>query len=1046
MKKTIMVLVLTLISLYATAQIPEWQWASQAGGNNEDCGFGIAVDDLGNSYVTGYFSETADFGDYSISSSGDWDVFVAKMDEEGNWLWATNAGGGGLDIGTEITIDNNGNSYITGVFEYTATFGSYTLTSLGEYDVFTAKLDADGSWLWATQAGGNDLDISLGIATDNVGNIFVSGYFYETSSFGSYTLTSSGDEDIFVAKLDTNGNWLWAIQTGASEEDGGNGLAVDDDGNSFVTGYFSETVAFGSSTLSSPGSGSIFIAKLDTNGNWIWAAQAVTSEYDWIESNDIVIDIAGNSYITGSFEGSAAFGSYSFTSIGEEDAFVAKLDADGNWLWAVHVSSSDDEENVSGNGITLSDENGSNVTGYFSGVITFGSFTLTGSDGNNIFVAKLDSDGDWLWATYAAGVSGFPKIAMDSDGNSYVTGDFDGTATFGSHSVSSNEDDYDIFVAKLGYHYPTVINVPADQPTIQAGIDIACTGDTVLVQPGTYIENINYNGKNITVASLFLTTADTTYISQTIIDGDLDGSVVTFESGEDSTAVLCGFTITNGLSSGIYPENCGGGIYCSSSDPTLKYLVINENTAEDDGGGIWCTNSKMALEYVTISNNSVSTSDYPNGGGIYCVDNSNLILRNVTISYNSAARDGGGICSGYSDLEIENCYFINNEAQNGGSGGAINYGNWSSSAAPNTYQISINNCYFFNNSASNSGGGIRIAKGNEDITTIIVLIEDCEFTENLADNYCGLNLQGEQLYFSIRNCIFDSNEVETYAGAGGFSRNSSGEMINCLIFSNTADWNSGGISVWSGAHADIINCTFVDNSCTLGAGIAAGMGATASLTNCIFWGNDSDQIALIDYNDTGGIMSVDYCDIQNGMDSVFVDTLSTLIWGVGNIDQDPLFMGTGDHPFQLQDLSLCVNTGIPDTTGLNLPEFDLAGNPRVYGSRIDMGAYENQNVVMDIDVNLLPEVTRLYQNYPNPFNPNTVINFQLSEDGKVNLSIFNIRGQLIKTLVDQFRPEGAYSVVWSGRDDENIPVASGIYFYQLQINNKSKTRKMILVK
>ncbi len=99
--------------------------------------------------------------------------------------------------------------------------------------------------------------------------------------------------------------------------------------------------------------------------------------------------------------------------------------------------------------------------------------------------------------------------------------------------------------------FGNIINIPADQPTIQEGINIAVDGDTVLVQPGTYVENINYNGKNITVASLFLTTQDTSYISQTIIDGDSVATVVKFENGEDSTAVLCGFTITNGFASGV---------------------------------------------------------------------------------------------------------------------------------------------------------------------------------------------------------------------------------------------------------------------------------------------------------------------------------------------------------------------------------------------------------------------------------------------------------------------------------------------------------------
>ena len=117
-----------------------------------------------------------------------------------------------------------------------------------------------------------------------------------------------------------------------------------------------------------------------------------------------------------------------------------------------------------------------------------------------------------------------------------------------------------ILILLFSFLHATIINIPADQPSIQAGIDAAVNTDTVLVQPGTYIENINYNGKLITVGSLFLTTQDSTYISSTIIDGNSSGRVVTFTNDENSSAVLCGFTITNGLASGGYPASCGGDI------------------------------------------------------------------------------------------------------------------------------------------------------------------------------------------------------------------------------------------------------------------------------------------------------------------------------------------------------------------------------------------------------------------------------------------------------------------------------------------------------
>ena len=208
-----------------------------------------------------------------------------------------------------------------------------------------------------------------------------------------------------------------------------------------------------------------------------------------------------------------------------------------------------------------------------------------------------------------------------------------------------------------GMLHATILHVPVDYSTIQTGIYAAIYGDTVLVQPGTYVENINFNGKNITVGSLFLTTWDTTYISQTVIDGNQDGSVVRFESGEDSTAILIGFTITNGSAvygGGIYSDYCnpnienvmissnsayfGGGIYCSNnSNPILDEVMIIGNSAEMFGGGICCQFSDPSLANVTITSNSASR-----GGGIFCEGNSNPILEDVNI-INNSADDGGGI-------------------------------------------------------------------------------------------------------------------------------------------------------------------------------------------------------------------------------------------------------------------------------------------------------------------------------------------------------------------------------------------------------------------
>ncbi len=241
-----------------------------------------------------------------------------------------------------------------------------------------------------------------------------------------------------------------------------------------------------------------------------------------------------------------------------------------------------------------------------------------------------------------------------------------------------------IFLLVTLFMYAATINVPGDHSTIQAGIIAAANGDTVLVQPGTYEENINFTGKLITVASEFLNTQDPTYISTTIIDGTSSGSVVTFNNGESSSSILCGFTITNGSAGsggGIYcngsspslenltisdnSANIGGGIYFNLSSSSLRNVTITSNTGGNHGGGIYCSNSNPSLENVTISDNNVTNYD---GGGIWC-NQSNPVLQNVSISDNSAYMYGGGIYCDSSNPSLENVTISENNA--GWYGGGI---------------------------------------------------------------------------------------------------------------------------------------------------------------------------------------------------------------------------------------------------------------------------------------------------------------------------------------------------------------------------------------
>jgi len=435
------------------AQTPQWQWAVKAGGIDGDEGQSIAIDGNGNQYIIGCFDEIATFGNHTLTTGGGKDIFVAKLDSSGNWLWAIQAGGTDRDYGIDITLDGQGNAWVTGHFEGTASFGSHTLTANGEYDVFAAKLDSSGNWLWAVQAGGPDFDYGTGIALDGAGNAYLSGYFYGTATFGSQSLVASGgesDADIFVAKLDPDGNWLWAVTAGGTEDDAGFRIAVDGSGNACLVGMFKNTATFGSQTLTASGDFDVFVAKLDPSGNWLWAAGAGGIHPD--SGYGTALEDSGVVYVTGLFMGTATFGSHTLTASADDtntDIFVARLDPSGNWLWAARAGGTDHD---AGFNIVTDGSGNAWVTGVFSRTATFGSHSLTAGGYYDVFVAKLNPSGNWLWAARAGGTEfddsyGY-GIALDGSDNACVTGYFNGTANFGSHSLITNGH-RDIFVARI---------------------------------------------------------------------------------------------------------------------------------------------------------------------------------------------------------------------------------------------------------------------------------------------------------------------------------------------------------------------------------------------------------------------------------------------------------------------------------------------------------------------------------------------------------------------------------------------------------------------
>lgn len=255
----------------------DFLWVKQVEGSSG--GRAIARDANGHLYVTGSFNGTPDFdpgaGVQNLTSAGTNDVFVLKLDGNGNFMWVKQSGSTAYDRGYSITIDAGGNVLVAGIFQETVDFdpgtGVQNLTSNGSYDIFIQKLDANGNFLWVKQAGSSDYDFVRGMKMDANGNIYITGAFRETADFdpgsGEQNLTSLGESDIFIQKLDANGDFLWVKQMGGIADDYGMDITTDINGNIYTTGYFEETVDFDPGmdveNLTSAGASDFFVHKLE---------------------------------------------------------------------------------------------------------------------------------------------------------------------------------------------------------------------------------------------------------------------------------------------------------------------------------------------------------------------------------------------------------------------------------------------------------------------------------------------------------------------------------------------------------------------------------------------------------------------------------------------------------------------------------------------------------------------------------------------------------------------------------------------------------------
>ncbi len=333
----------------AAAATPSYAWATKGGGTDHDQALSVSALPDGSSIITGRFRGIATFGATSLESAGSWDTFTAKVNADGTYAWATQGGGPGLDTANGVSALPDGSSIITGQFRDTATFGATSLesASAGLYDTFTAKVNADGTYAWAIRGGGSGTDIANGVSALPDGSSIITGNFDEgIATFGATSLESAGSWDTFTAKVNADGTYAWAIKGGGTGVDTANGVSALPDGSSIITGQFRDTATFGATSLES-------------------------------------------------------------ASAGLYDTFTAKVNADGTYAWAIRGGGPGLD---TARGVSALPDGSIIITGYFNGTTaTFGATNLTNANAGffDAFTARILADAPQAptGASASAGIS-----------------------------------------------------------------------------------------------------------------------------------------------------------------------------------------------------------------------------------------------------------------------------------------------------------------------------------------------------------------------------------------------------------------------------------------------------------------------------------------------------------------------------------------------------------------------------------------------------------------------------------------------------------------
>ncbi len=505
MKKLILLYAIGILgALQTQAQTISHMWSRAAGGSNNDAAHGIEVDASGNVYTAGYFYGTVDFdpgpGTLNLTSAGSYDIFVQKLDANGSLLWVKQIGGSaGSEVAFALDVDPSGNIHFTGYFVGTVDFdpgvGTANLTSSSGADVYVCKLDNNGNYIWAVanSAASTQNEQGMGIAVDGSGNVYYTGLFRTNMDVnpGGPTVTiytGAGNLQVFMIKLDATGAYVWGKGFNGTGTSVGNAIALDPTGSDvYITGYYSGTVDVDPTApllnRTAVGQNDIFIEKLSSAGTFGWCINYGSSYNE--AGQGIAITAAGIT-ATGSFAGTIDFDAGAGTAnmqtdlmSGNTDVYVLRLTTAGAYSWSKSIGGT----GVDAGYATAVDQSGNvYTTGYFSGTADLNpsatTQNATSAGVEDIFVMKLDGSGNFIWsgALGSAGADMGNAIFGTSANNVYYAGHYSGSMDFNpgaGTTTLANSGMRDIFVSRWNQ-----CTAAPSAPGVISGATPVCVGST----------------------------------------------------------------------------------------------------------------------------------------------------------------------------------------------------------------------------------------------------------------------------------------------------------------------------------------------------------------------------------------------------------------------------------------------------------------------------------------------------------------------------------------------------------------------------------------